>query len=123
MAPRSAKSAESRSGRTSKGRGFTTRESNALRDSLRISPSPTSLTFAPSQKPKRHIELESSPISVNEPPTLITIQMPNRDVLVISTDKIVSIEFERDFMDVTSFSNKNKVYKVDKGTFTIKGKM
>lgn len=123
MAPQSAKSAASKSGRTSKGRGFTTQESNALRASLRTSPSPTSLTFAPSQTPKRRIELESSPISVNEPPTLITIQMPNRDVLVISTDKIVSIEFERDFVDASRFSSKNKVYTVDKGTFTIKGKM
>ena len=122
MAPRTAKSAESSSGRRSKGTGFTTQESNALLDSLRISPSPTTLTFAPSQKPKQRTVLESSPTSESAP-TLITIQMPNRDVLVISTDKKVTIEFERQFVDATTFNNFNKVYKVDKGSFTIKGKM
>ena len=81
---------------------------------------PTTVTYGPSQMPKRHIEVEYSPTSASLP-TMITVRMPTGDRVEITTDKKVTIEFERDFVDATAFGDMNKTYQVNKGSFTIKG--
>jgi hypothetical protein len=48
--------------------------------------------------------------------------MPNGDRLEIQSDQ-VTIEFSRDFMDVTRWTGVQKTYMADRGTFTIKGKL
>ena len=48
--------------------------------------------------------------------------MPTGDVLNIESDD-VQIEFSRDFVDVTSWNAASRTYLLDKGTFTIKGKL
>jgi hypothetical protein len=48
--------------------------------------------------------------------------MPNGDRLNIQSDQ-VTIEFSRDFVDVTRWTDARKTYMVDRGTFTIKGKL
>lgn len=110
---------------TSTGPGITTHEISQLRDMFLASPttSPTSpfqtrVSWQPSQPPSRQFEF--GPNSSRE--TVITIQMPDDNVIQIQT-KEVSIEFERDFTDVTTRRSPVKTYLVDRGTFTIKGKM
>jgi len=48
--------------------------------------------------------------------------MPDGSLLTILTED-VTIEFSRDFQDVTTRSSVSKTYLVDRGTFTIKGKL
>jgi hypothetical protein len=116
---------------TSGGPGITTQEISDLRDmfrpgathtSSRTSPSPTLLSFKPSTPPSRRLEAEPNNAS-ERPATEISIKMPNGDQLHIQTDQKVTIEFNRDFTDVTRWTDTNRTYLVDKGTFTIKGKL
>ena len=48
--------------------------------------------------------------------------MPDGSLLTILTED-VTIEFSRDFQDVTSWRSATRTYLVDRGTFTIKGKL
>jgi hypothetical protein len=54
--------------------------------------------------------------------TTISITMPDGSVLHIETDE-VTISFDRDFAEVTGWSDLRRIYKIDRGTFTIKGKL
>lgn len=57
-----------------------------------------------------------------KPQAKISITMPDGSLLTILTEE-VTIEFSREFQDVTTRSSVSKTYLVDKGTFTIKGKL
>jgi len=48
--------------------------------------------------------------------------MPDGSLLTIFTEE-VTISFDRNFVDVTRWTEVSKTYLVDKGTFTIKGKL
>lgn len=88
----------------------------------RTSPSPTQWSFVPSQKPGREVRLEPSSSLERGAQAVISAQMPDGTLLTIITAD-VTISFDRDFVDVTSWNDANKTYLVDKGTFTIKGKL
>lgn len=53
---------------------------------------------------------------------VISITMPDGSMLHIQTQE-VEISFDRDFTEVTTRSDAQRVYQVDRGTFTIKGRL
>lgn len=76
-----------------------------LQDLLRVgAPTPSGRTFE------------------SEAKTVIAITLPDGSSLNIQSDQ-VTIEFSRDFVDVTRWTSAQTTYMVDKGTFTIKGKL
>ena len=54
--------------------------------------------------------------------TTISIAMPDGSGLHIETEE-VTISFDRNFQEVTTRSDAKRVYMVDRGTFTIVGKL
>jgi hypothetical protein len=129
-APARPRAAGSGSSRTSGGPGITTHEISELRGLFltsntpsRTNPSPTLTWSVPSQKGKPGHSFEPSSGSADlKAKTEITVLMPNGDRLEIQSDQ-VTIEFSRDFVDVTRWTSAQKTYMVDRGTFTIKGKL
>jgi len=135
MAKASARSrtAASASSGTTTGTGITTLEISELRDtfsttrsSIPTSPSPTPSWSTRSPRPTSRDELgpnSSTGIGPHgKPQAKISVTMPDGSLLTILTEE-VTIEFSRDFQDVTSWSSPTRTYLVDKGTFTIKGKL
>jgi hypothetical protein len=132
MAKASARSKAAASGSSpiSGGPGITTHEISELRGLFLASPTPSHTSQSPippsfvySQRgnPGRRLEPSSGSADLTAK-TEITIKMPNGDMLEIVSDQ-VTIEFSRNFVDVTRWTSSTKTYMVDKGTFTIKGKL
>ncbi len=81
--------------------------------------SPTPRWSLPSARPTPPRELELKP---GGPKAQIVISMPDGSVLTIETDDI-KISFDRSFTEVTTRSDSRPVYLVDRGTFTIEGRL
>lgn len=85
--------------------------------------SPTPSLFVTSPLPGRRLELAPSSGPGEKPKAVVTVQMPDGTVLHIQTETL-TIEFEQDFQQSVSVSNYGPItYKVDRGTFTIRGKL
>jgi hypothetical protein len=80
-------------------------------------------SFSQSPRPEREVKLEPNSSSGSEKPKAeIVVKMPTGDVLTIVSDQ-VTINFDRDFQDITTRFDTQKVYMVDKGTVTIVAKL
>jgi len=89
-------------------------------------PTPPFLTqsWSPaSQPPSREQRLDPSSSPGSEKPKAeITVKMPSGDVLTVISDQ-VTINFDRDFQDITTRADAHPVYMVDRGTVTIVAKL
>ena len=89
----------------------------------RTSQSPTLTWSVPSQKGRPGHSFEPSSGSADlKAKTEITVLMPNGDRLNIQSDQ-VTINFDRDFQDITTRADAHPVYMVDRGTVTIVAKL
>lgn len=122
--PVRSKAADFASSPTTRGRGITTPEISRLRASLGTastgtSESPTSRSRTPPTSPSSKSRTAASSRS-SEARVEIKIWLPGAEITI--RGYLDELELNRDFKDMTSWYDANRVYLVGGQTFTLKGR-